>query len=163
MSKIGLSLGLITLALLIGFAAYVRLAPSDPAVWHVDPLTVRPPDKPNYDLVGPEDGGRNDQVFDMPPQELMDRLNAIALATPRVRVLAGSAADGFVTYIARSKVWGFPDYISVKAVPAEGGARLAAFSRARFGQSDMGVNAARMEDWVQQLDRQSHASDLAPT
>ena len=155
MSKVALILVLVALAVAIGFAAYVRLAPSDPAVWHVAPLSVEPPGTPNYDLVGPEDGSRTDEVFAMTPQELMEKLNAIALATPRVHVLAGSAADGFVTYIARSALWGFPDYISVKAVPAPGGARLAAFSRARFGRSDMGVNAARMEGWMDQLKQQS--------
>ncbi|MCR9086724.1 MAG: DUF1499 domain-containing protein [Rhodobacteraceae bacterium] len=154
MSKVGLSLVFVVLAALICFAAYVRLAPSDPAVWQVDPLTVQPPTTPNFDLVRPEDGSRSDEVFAMTPQELLERFNEIVLATPRVRVLAGSVSDGFTTYIARSAFWGFPDYISVKAVPAEGGARLAAFSRARFGQSDLGVNAARMEGWMQQLRQQ---------
>lgn len=155
MSRMSLSLGLVALAVLIGFAAYIRLAPSDPAVWHVDPLTVTPPDKPNYDLLRPEDSSRTERQFAMPPEELMRLLDAVALSHPRVTILAGSPEEAHVTYVARSAFWGFPDYISVKAVPVDGGARLAVFSRARFGNSDVGVNAARMDDWLSQLAREA--------
>ena len=36
------------IALGLGFAAYVRLAPSDPGRWHVDPLTAPDPTSPNF-------------------------------------------------------------------------------------------------------------------
>jgi uncharacterized protein (DUF1499 family) len=40
---------------------------------------------------------------------------------------------------------GYPDYISVRVLPAgEGQETVAALSRSRFGQSDLGVNAARL-------------------
>ena len=107
------------------FAAYVRLAPSDPGHWHVDPI-------------GSSDRMSSGILAQM-PADLAD-LNAAIMSSPRVRVLAGSVQDGHITYVARSKVWGFPDYISVKQV----GSNIAAFSRQRFGSSDHGVNARRL-------------------
>ncbi len=58
----------------------------------------------------------------------------------------------------RSRVFGFPDYLTVKAVAVdsnagEGGAGLIIWSRARYGRSDFGVNQARVEAWLAALDR----------
>ena len=53
----------------------------------------------------------------------------------------------------RSRVWGFPDYVSVRVLPgdAEGTSTLAILSRLRFGRSDVGVNAARMQTWLAEV------------
>ncbi|MEL6267324.1 MAG: DUF1499 domain-containing protein, partial [Pseudomonadota bacterium] len=61
-----------------------------------------------------------------------------------VEVVAGSAAEGFVTYVQTSRIVGFPDYVSARTV--EGG--IAVWSRSRYGYSDLGVNRARVEDWL---------------
>ena len=58
---------------------------------------------------------------------------------------------GRATYVDRSRVLGFPDYVSVKAVSEGDGARFSAYSRLRFGQDDFGVNRARLEDWTARL------------
>lgn len=144
-------LGALLLAALV-FGAWVRLAPSDPARWHVDPVAVERPTYPGYYLMRPQGGSSTGPVFDMAPSALLAAFDSVARAAPRTDVLAGSVEDGQITYVARSALWGFPDYISVRALPAEeGGARLAVFSRLRFGQSDMGVNRARIEDWIGQV------------
>ena len=59
--------------------------------------------------------------------------------------------EGRITYITRSAAFGFPDYTTVEAVTAEDGTRLAIYARLRFGQSDMGVNQARVEEWLSAL------------
>jgi uncharacterized protein (DUF1499 family) len=81
----------------------------------------------------------------------MERLHAIATGEPRTEVVAGSPQEGHVTYVQRSLVFGFPDYISVRAMETEGGTALAVFSRARFGHSDLGVNRERVERWLEAL------------
>ncbi len=58
-----------------------------------------------------------------------------------------------ITYVQRSRVFGFPDYLTVKAVVMDGGAGLIIWSRARYGRSDFGVNRARVEAWLAALDR----------
>lgn len=140
----------IVVVLALAFAVFMRVAPSDPARWHVDPVTVDPPGFPGAVLMRP--GGDPDSPrFDVDPAELMTALDQVARDTPRVTVLAGSLADLHVTYVARSAFFGFPDYVSVRALPggADGdGAQLAVFSRLRFGYDDLGVNRARIDDWI---------------
>ncbi len=139
---------LVAIAAVAVAQAAVRLAPSDPGAWHVDPAVVERPGFPGHFLVRPEDGDSTGPVFAEDPAAVLAAFDAVALSTPRTQRLVGAVADGHVTYLSRSALWGFPDYISVRAVPAEGGTRLLIFSRLRFGSSDLGVNRARVEQWL---------------
>jgi hypothetical protein len=139
--------GLIVIGVAVG--AYVRLAPTDPADWHVDPATAEP--GPGRFVVKPEGGDTDGPLLDMPPRDALATLDRVARATPRTQVLAGSVEEGRITYLTRSAIWGFPDYTTVEAVPAEDGSRLVIFARLRFGESDMGVNAARVRAWLDAL------------
>lgn len=125
--------------IIVGGLAWIRLAPSDPAVWHVDPQVTA-----NQDLAG---GVRRRIPAEDGTFEALDR---IILATPRTEVLEGSVEDGKVTYITRSQWMGFPDYTTVM----ENGDVLELHARLRFGQSDMGVNKARVESWLDRLSAQ---------
>jgi uncharacterized protein (DUF1499 family) len=89
------------------------------------------------------------QVFTAPPADLLARLNTIALATPRTRVLAGSVSGGMITYVTRSRVFGFPDYTTVEVIEDEAGSRATLYGRLRFGKSDFGVNSQRISGWLQ--------------
>jgi len=132
-------------------AVYFRKVSDDPAVWHVDPLTAVKPDTPNSILVRPEGGDRTAPAYDVAPEELARAVDAVALAEPRTQRIAGAPDELWMTYVQRSALWGFPDYISVKVLPRNDGATWAAFSRSRFGQSDLGVNAARLARWQEAL------------
>ncbi len=136
--------------------AMIWMVGHDPARWHADPLVAERTGRPNDYLVAPEGmaAAPVDRVFEPAagsPAALMDRLHAVATAEPRVSVVAGRPEDLFVTYVQRSAVFGFPDYVSVRAVPVGEGAGLAIWSRSRFGYSDLGVNAARVERWLAAL------------
>ena len=120
----------------LAFAAYVRLAPSDPARWHVLPEGVEEGNGAGYAL----------RRIDATPETLAT-LDEIARATPRTRVLAGSVDEGMITYVTRSALMGFPDYTTV----ALSGDTLVVYARLRFGQSDLGVNAARLDEWLAAL------------
>ena len=124
-------LGVIGVA--VALAVYVRLAPTDPAQWHAMPgaVTNRDLDGGAMRVVGAGDGG-------------LARMDEIIRATPRTEVLAGSVAEGMVSYVTRSKVFGFPDYTTVRAA----GPQLELYGRLRFGRSDFGVNAARLDGWL---------------
>lgn len=56
-----------------------------------------------------------------------------------------------MTFVVRSRAFGFPDAISVRALPEGAGTTLAIWSRSRFGGYDWGVNRARVERWVAAL------------
>ena len=140
-------LGLLAL-LVIGFGAYVRLAPSDPARWHVSPT---PAAQPDCTVQQGEGDARATCLLPAAPSEALARLDAIAMATPRTTRLAGSPEEGRITWITRSALWGFPDYTTAEATPDATGSRLTLHARLRFGRSDMGVNAARLRDWLPKL------------
>lgn len=139
----------------LGLAAYIRLAPSDPAVWHIDP-TTRPPlapigAGPQAGLVVYAGGASFQGSYPDRPADLLQRLDAIAMATARTTRLAGDAASGRITWITRSRFWGFPDYTTADARPNAGGSQLQLYARLRFGRGDLGVNAARLSDWLSHL------------
>ncbi len=134
----------------VGVSAYVRLAPTDPARWHVDPADPALSSGRGGVLVRPG-GDLESPVFAEAPSALLARFAEIADATPRTRVLAGSVAEGRITFVTRSLLWGFPDYTTVEAVPEGDGARLVIYARLRFGDSDLGVNRARVEGWLAAL------------
>jgi len=139
---------------LVGVAAGMRAVPSDPDRWHVDPLSAPAPGTPNAWRVGPdpESGPEPDQVapvYALSAEELARRLDDRIMAAPRTTRIAQGQDGLWATYVQRSRVMGFPDYISVRVIPrGEGSATLAIFSRARFGSSDLGVNRARVENWL---------------
>ena len=108
MIRLLLTFLIVVLLAVAGFALWVRLAPSDPDLWHTDPRTER---------------------------------------------VAGAPGEGRITWVQRTRLWGFPDYITADAQPAPGGGtRLEILSRLRFGREDMGVNRTRVTRWLARLD-----------
>lgn len=146
--KIALVLALGLACIVLALQAYIRLAPTNPARWHVDP-----------NMAGAEDavenlpgGVRLARSFDAPPAEVLGAIDRIARATPRTRAIAGSVGEGMITYQTRSALWGFPDFTTIAAgAGPDGGTRLRIYARLRFGGGDMGVNAARVDSWLAQL------------
>lgn len=142
-------LGVVTTALAL--AAYIRLAPSDPARWHEDPRLVTRPSTPNFHLIRMVGGDAMPRVFQLAPDALATRIDEVARADGAT-LLAGSVQAGHMTYLTRTPLMGYPDYTSILIEPAGEGAMLLAFARARFGHSDMGNNRARLERWIAALD-----------
>lgn len=143
----GMVLGLVAL-IVLGFAAYVRLAPSDPARWHVSPV----PDAPADCAVRAGRGeARAACAYDLAPTDALAQLDAVAMATPRTTRLAGSVEEGRITWVTRSALWGFPDYTTAEVRADGAGTRIDLWARLRFGGDDMGVNAARLAGWLGQM------------
>ena len=147
----------VMLAALAGYGV-INTSSHEPARWHVDPATAPPGEYPNQYLAAPHGAtaaaaDAETRLYAETPRALLARFDAIAQAQPRTRVVAGDAASLMVTYVQRSRVFGFPDYLTVKAVARDGGAGLIVWSRARYGRADFGVNRARVEAWLVALDR----------
>jgi len=123
-------------AVFLGAQAWVRLAPGDPGRWHVDPGVAPKTFKNGLIHVQAGDGAA------------FARLDDVIRASARTRVLAGDISDGRITYVTRSLFWGFPDYTTVQ-LGADG--QIIIYARARFGRSDLGVNQARVQAWLQRL------------
>ena len=121
------------IVLLVGVAIWVRIAPSDIDEWHVMPAGVTDRDFSGgaMRIIGAGDEG-------------LLRLDEIIREEPRTEVLAGSVESGLITYVSRSRWFGFPDYTTVRAT----GKQIEIYGRLRFGQSDLGVNRERLERWI---------------
>lgn len=143
MSKFIWMLGVVAV-LALGLMAYVRFAPTRAADWHLD-LASRAQGlmAPRPDQVTVLQGG----AFVDLRQGSLAQMDALAMATARTRRLAGSLAEGRITWETRSRFWGFPDYTTAQVQ----GAGLLIFARLRFGRSDLGVNAKRLRHWMAQL------------
>ena len=152
--RAGLGWAALALALLAAAGlGYIRLAPSDPMVWHLDmgQPDFQPPETAHVFCLRPED--RHGPITG-DPTELLARLDAVALASPRTERLAGSATAGRITWISRSAVFGFPDFTTAQVLA---GPSLCVMGRQRFGSQDWGVNAKRIGGWMQALWKRSFA------
>ena len=122
----------IVMLLVAAMVAYVQLAPSDPQRWHLDVTAEQ-----DKDFAG---GAVRVVDVDLAVMDAVIRKSG-------AKVLSGSVEEGHITYITRTRIAGFPDYVTVQQVDG----RLRIFSRPRFGKSDLGVNKRRVEGWLAQL------------
>ena len=140
----GTALVILVLLLAAGLG-YVRLAASDPDIWHTPDLEPVP--------LGEHPGtGRFSARYQVSGDgtEALARLHDIARASQRTTVLAGTVESGKVTYVTRTRLIGFPDYTTV-ALQTDLQTRetsLQIYARLRFGLDDLGVNRARVQDWA---------------
>ena len=146
---------LITLA--IAAAAYIRIAPVTPDPVDFSMLTLKT--TPNQYLLCPPDYCKRAKAdgragpFKVSSADLLAAWQEMLADKSRVRraSVSGEPANQ-QTYIARSKWMGFPDLITVEAVPlGDHASGLAVFSRSIYGRKDFGVNAARVKQWLAEL------------
>lgn len=153
--KFVLNTGILVVLIAISGLIYIRIAPNDMIVLHVTPPLIPPAS--SRDLPDSYEVRRH---VDMPPGALLSQLDKIILKTPRTSLLAGASEEGMITYMTRSRVFGFPDYTTVMAVPDggpdtapdAGGSDLTIYGHLRYGRSDLGVNKARITGWLKALD-----------
>jgi len=139
-----------------GVAVGMRTLGHDPARWHVDPASAERTGRPNDYLVAPAGmtaaiPDRIASVHATDPRALLFQFDAVARPARSVEVVAGSLDALTITYVQRSQVFGFPDYITVRAVAVAGGAALIVWSRSRVGYNDIGVNRDRVDGWLAQI------------
>jgi hypothetical protein len=157
LKAMGYGLILALLAGLLALMAVIRFAGSDPQVWHVR-ISDGAPVLPGtcLDLLKTlPNGARVTCGLPQDPVQVLTRLATIAEAYPRTTRLAGSPQDGLITWVSRTLIMGYPDYITAEVTQTATGTRLDIFSRQRFGRRDRGVNAARLGTWLAALDQPS--------
>lgn len=139
---------LYTLAFLAVVVIALRFIPVDSEPFHEDPAQ---PDQRRSEvrLIG-----RDAPRFPGEADDVLEELKRIALEDWGVHVVEGSVDEGMITFVARSRVFGFRDYITAKAVDEAGGVtKLSIFARPRFNVYDWGVNARRLDRWLGELDQ----------
>jgi uncharacterized protein (DUF1499 family) len=135
--------------------AVINLSGHDPARWHLDPAALTLRGTPNEYLAAVPGATAAAPhllaaIHPQSPRALLACFDAIARARPRVAVVAGDVDSLMITYVQRSRIVGFPDYLTVKAVGTRGGAGLIVYSRSRYGHGDFGVNLARVVAWLKE-------------
>lgn len=161
---------LVVLNALAGFGLYyyVSNVPHEPAVWHVDPLTEPSSPTPNSYRVAPpnltdEQVDRVAPVYLANPSLMAKAFDDFVLSRLKVKRIAGSPEEGWMTYVQKSPKLNLPDYISVKFIDLTGGrSTVAIYSRSRFGHGDMGVNEARVSSWMTALESFEEKPGQAP-
>ncbi|MGR3677487.1 MAG: DUF1499 domain-containing protein [Paracoccaceae bacterium] len=132
-TKIGPGLIAIAIVVALVVVAFIRFTPNPPAKWHVAPdFTGNKNMKSGVVRVVDGDSDRFAQ------------LAAIIRATPRTLPLAGSLDEQMVTFVTRTKVFGFPDFTTLQLRDG----KIIVYARLRFGRSDLGVNRDRVERWL---------------
>ena len=154
MSRLLVWIAVILVIAFVALAVTMRGVSDEAEMWHVDPATTERTGRPNDYLAAPDGTTQapTDRLFAPREMAKTDLLYLFdALVRPQADVLAGSVDEGHITYVQRSAVLGFPDYITVKTVETEKGAGLIIWSRSRFGYSDLGVNKKRIDGWLASL------------
>lgn len=119
-----------------GVIGYVRLAPSEAERWHqsIDGTQDKDLGSGAVRIVAAESG-------------TFSALETALKGIERTTLLAGSSSEAHVTYVTRSKWFGFPDYTTLE----QSGETVKMFGRLRFGRKDFGVNAARLQKLMSTL------------
>lgn len=84
---------------------------------------------------------------DLAPAAALDRAEAV-LAEMGLEVVGRNAATGVVEATATTFWFGFKDDVAVRVQGSADGSRIDVRSVSRVGQSDLGANAARIEDFL---------------
>jgi uncharacterized protein (DUF1499 family) len=139
---------LYTIAFLAVLLLVARFIPVDTEPFHEDPA------EPDHQRSEVRLIGREAPRFPGDADAVLDAFAEIALRDWGVHIVEGSVDEGMITFVARSKVFGFRDFITVKAVDEAGGVtKLSVFSRPRFNFYDWGVNAKRLDRWLGELEQ----------
>lgn len=139
----------ISCLVLIITLSYIRLSKPNQSLWHIDPELISRNDLRKSYLNNSKNNNKLEYLLSA--NDLYLRLNEIILEDKCKKVF-GNIEENLITYVCRSKVFGFPDYISISFHPLdERKTSLSIFSRSRFGVYDFGKNKNRIDGWLAKL------------
>lgn len=118
---------------------------------------IRRPASPNTFLAGPAGFTPTPDLrsrrFDLLPEQLLAAMKDMMAAQPRVTALADDPGRLRADYVARVRVFGFPDIVLAQALPAgRGQSDLVLYSYSVKGYYDFGVNRRRVKALLTALD-----------
>mgnify|MGYP001819684100 CR=1 FL=1 len=124
-----------------------RFIPVDNEQFHEDPA------EPDARISEVRLIGREAPRYPADAETVLETFADIATSDWTVGLVEGSIDEGMMTFVARSLVFGFRDYITVKATDEAGGAKLSVFARPRINGYDWGMNAKRLDRWLGELEQ----------
>lgn len=125
----------------------------------VDFSSLVPSKKPNSALFCPENYCPNAQhkspspIFEMPAQQLKDKLFSIINAEPHTKQVANDDENHAYRFVQYTPLMRFPDTIRIKIIKlSDDKSTLAIFSESQIGRSDLNVNYKRINRWMDILE-----------
>jgi len=114
-----------------------------------------PPNSPNTCLAAPQDHPGPKQllapILPASPDAAFEVLLRLVEGFPRTWRLASWPQRRQAQWVERSALANFPDIIVAEIVATPGGTSLFLYSRSLIGHSDFGVNARRVQAWLDGL------------
>ena len=90
-------------------------------------------------------------IFAVSAPELQKAFAKVIASEPSVEQVASDDSGFTRRYVQRTKIMRFPDTIVVRFIDlGDGRSTIALYSRSQLGESDFGVNHARIERWLEQ-------------
>ena len=84
---------------------------------------------------------------------LSAKVRDVLAREPRTELVARDSAGLRLVFVQRSRLFRFPDTVNIAVIPVGAeAAGLAIYSRSNYGHGDLGVNLARVKDWLAKLD-----------
>lgn len=124
---------------------------------HINFDDISIPNTPNYYLACPKDYCQQSTAkatpnFNRNLVQLTKSWQTLMDSQPRVTEIYADSNKHEYTYIQRSFLFRFPDYIYVKFIALDNNtSSLIIFSRSKYGYSDLGVNKRRVLRWLKAL------------
>jgi uncharacterized protein (DUF1499 family) len=95
-------------------------------------------------------------VFAVSAPELMKAFAKVIASEPLVTQVASDESGFNARYVQRTKIMRFPDTVNVRFIDlGDGRSTIALYSRSQLGESDFGVNRARIERWLGKLQKEA--------
>jgi uncharacterized protein (DUF1499 family) len=118
---------------------------------------VQRPTSPNTCLAGPADFALTPDLptrrFNVPPDRLFATIRQVIIAQPRTTALAVDVGRLRADYVARSRVFRFPDIVLAQVLQSvDGQSDLVLYSYSLKGHYDFGVNRGRVVALLAALD-----------
>jgi len=109
--------------------------------------------KPNQYLACPpelceETPDRAAPAFPVTPERLKATWMTVVAAMPRTELYRESDDGMQQDWVQYSEMVRFPDTVTVRFLPTDGGSTLAVYSRSHYGVRDFGVNQDRVDFWL---------------
>jgi len=135
------------------------ISPAPGETMPIDFATLELTPKPNQYLVCPpavcakaQTVHREAPIYPASVAELISAFLGVVGKQERVSAGPSDLATYQFDFVQRSAIMRYPDTISVRFMPVDADhTTLAIYSRSHYGYSDMGVNKARIDLWLDQL------------
>jgi len=122
-------------------------------------------ESPNDYLVCPsnicEHSDLKSPEFPFNVQSLIKKWEIMIASQPRIKLIIKDGSKNQWIYVQRTKLFRFPDYITVQFIPlGDNQSTLILYSASKYGYYDFGVNESRVIKWLELLNALNNPKHL---